>query len=476
MIRWFWTVVIALVSMGFQPGAYAATVGKGGGFQIARSSPTTGSAGVRAPGAAGGSDFERLLGNPPSPSWMGDSPWELKDLLKMPFKPGDMAEIKGLLTPKNLAKGLLGAGVAYLAGEALEKLVKEACVRGMSGTLVMNPDAAFQECVPQQSPEPSTGYDYFVDVRDMPGGVHYRTPDLACSAWLEYYKLHGSFGAYVNAFTSTSSTCILKGAGGNYASSQIYNVQAVCPSGQYQWADGTCHTTAQVQDVQWRDVTRAGAEQKLEDAIKVDANKPKVLDAVRDMIDKGGQVDIDSPTITGPSKSADSVETTTTTTQTASGPVTITNTTTTTTNYTYSNSNVTVNQTSTTVSRDAAGNVVGSTTSTGAPQADDGPPTDSALPPVPNLYDRKYPNGMEGVWNQYKDQIKGTPIGSLAQKLMPTVSDGGTCPSWPLNLNLSQWAAFGVHDVAPPCSIWGVAKAILILSALLLARALIFGG
>lgn len=83
---------------------------------------------------------------------------------------------------------------------------------------------------------------------------------------------------------------------------------------------------------------------------------------------------------------------------------------------------------------------------------------------------------MEGVWNTYKDQLKNTSLGTLASKLMPNIPDGGTCPQWPINLDMAQWAAFGTHDVAPPCYIWGIAKAILVVSALLLARALIFGG
>lgn len=110
------------------------------------------------------------------------------------------------------------------------------------------------------------------------------------------------------------------------------------------------------------------------------------------------------------------------------------------------------------------------------PKEPEAPPTDTPLGPVPDLYERKYPDGMEGVWNTYKDQLKNTSLGTLASKLMPNIPDGGTCPQWPINLDMAQWAAFGTHDVAPPCYIWGIAKAILIVSALLLARALIFGG
>lgn len=106
----------------------------------------------------------------------------------------------------------------------------------------------------------------------------------------------------------------------------------------------------------------------------------------------------------------------------------------------------------------------------------DTPPTDTPLPPVPDLYVRKYPNGMEGIYDEYKDRLKNTALVQLAKQLMPDVGDGGACPSWPINLNWDWWIMYGVHDVAPPCWIWAVGKAILILSALLLARALIFGG
>lgn len=147
--------------------------------------------------------------------------------------------------------------------------------------------------------------------------------------------------------------------------------------------------------------------------------------------------------------------------------------------------NPTTSSTTTTTTTNADGSTSTSTSSTtttteegSAPEApaEEVAPSDTALPPVPDLYTRKYPNGMEGVWNDYKEQLKGTDLVSLVGKLMPNVGDGGSCPTWPINLDLEQWASYGTHDVAPPCWIWDVAKAILILSALLLARALVFGG
>ncbi|WP_454914136.1 hypothetical protein [Variovorax gossypii] len=156
---------------------------------------------------------------------------------------------------------------------------------------------------------------------------------------------------------------------------------------------------------------------------------------------------------------------------------------------TYSGSTVTAGNpttttTTTTTTKNADGTTTtasetSSTTSTPGTEGETPPepePTDTPLPPVPDLYVRKYPNGMEGIYNQYKDQLKNTSFMQLVGLLMPSVGNGGSCPAWPLNLSLASWADYGTHDVAPPCWLWDVAGAILMVGALLLARALIFGG
>ncbi|ABM32979.1 hypothetical protein QRO08_09985 [Paracidovorax citrulli] len=104
------------------------------------------------------------------------------------------------------------------------------------------------------------------------------------------------------------------------------------------------------------------------------------------------------------------------------------------------------------------------------------PATDTPLGPLPKLYERKYPEGMTGIWAKKKDQLKQTSLVTFVNQIMPTGFVSGSCPSWQLDLSMAQWADMGVHEVAPPCWIWPAAKAILIVSALILARALIFGG
>jgi hypothetical protein len=118
------------------------------------------------------------------------------------------------------------------------------------------------------------------------------------------------------------------------------------------------------------------------------------------------------------------------------------------------------------------------TSSTGLPpKADDSAPAVApALPDVPELYKRAYPDGMVGVWSDHKDALSGSAFLGLLPKLFPAISADGFCPSMVLDLNISRWALFGVRDVAPPCWVWDFGKAVIIFSALLLARSLVFGG
>ncbi len=103
------------------------------------------------------------------------------------------------------------------------------------------------------------------------------------------------------------------------------------------------------------------------------------------------------------------------------------------------------------------------------------PATDTPFSDVPEIYQAKYPDGFAGVWAVRKNDLKATSLVGVLDDLMPSIGAGGACPSWLLPLDLGPWS-YGSYDVAPPCWLWDVAKAIVILSALLLARALIFGG
>lgn len=101
--------------------------------------------------------------------------------------------------------------------------------------------------------------------------------------------------------------------------------------------------------------------------------------------------------------------------------------------------------------------------------------TDTPLPAQPKLYEPEFPDGLAGVWETRKAELTASPLLSIVPSLMPNVGGGGTCPNWNIDLDVGI-GNYGVHNVAPPCWLWDVAKAIVIISSLLLARALVFGG
>lgn len=111
-----------------------------------------------------------------------------------------------------------------------------------------------------------------------------------------------------------------------------------------------------------------------------------------------------------------------------------------------------------------------------APVCSESQAVDTAMPTAPKLYEPSFPRGIAGVWSDRKAQLTSAPLSGLISNLMPSVGSGGSCPAMMINLNITSWAMFGIRDVAPPCYIWDFGKVVIILSALLLARSLIFGG
>ena len=209
----------------------------------------------------------------------------------------------------------------------------------------------------------------------------------------------------------------------------------------------------------------------------------------------GVTLDTGSPTVSGPSSIPGTTTTTTqptqviegTTTETPAGTpgaqaATKTTTTTNTVKNTYIDNKVTTNTTTTTTTN-ITNNITNTTNTTTdkeqttdeAPK-DESSPTDTPLGPIPELYTRKYPDGMVGIWNEKKEQLKQSSVSQLVDQLLPKNINSGSCPRFDLNLNFATWANYGTRAIDYPCWIWTVAKSIIIVSALILARALVFGG
>lgn len=177
--------------------------------------------------------------------------------------------------------------------------------------------------------------------------------------------------------------------------------------------------------------------------------------------------------------------TTTTTTNTPSGTeTTVTNTVY---NITYQGDTVNIDASVTTTTTHPDGSVTTSTTTTSgspSPAEQTGPENseeggaivDPELPPIPELYQRKYPEGIVGVWNDKREGFDQSPFFQLIGKLAPSNLGDGGCPSWSLPLSLESWAPYGTHTLQVPCWVWTAIRALMIVGALLIARRLIFGG
>lgn len=95
---------------------------------------------------------------------------------------------------------------------------------------------------------------------------------------------------------------------------------------------------------------------------------------------------------------------------------------------------------------------------------------------APKLYDQKYEGGIKGVWDKHASELKNTPIGGLANKLFPNYGDGGSAPSYIIDLNLGGKFNLGTYDLNFDPRVWLALKAFTILCALAVARRLVFGG
>lgn len=96
-------------------------------------------------------------------------------------------------------------------------------------------------------------------------------------------------------------------------------------------------------------------------------------------------------------------------------------------------------------------------------------------PKAEGFWEKKYPDGLSGVLNQKMSAMKNTPLGHLVDDLVPSLPNGGTCPSF--NFSMATGIAnFGTHTLAPPCYVWDFIRIVMLIGAGLLARRLIFGG
>ncbi|SOZ97311.1 hypothetical protein [Cupriavidus taiwanensis] len=226
--------------------------------------------------------------------------------------------------------------------------------------------------------------------------------------------------------------------------------------------------------------TDAQIDQAIQDGIT--ATPAKSLDVLRNIYDQGGWVPLDAADQAGfnvPTPTVDGKPTTTTTTSTAPDGSTLTTTKTTTPKATVSSSGDTVtNNTltynitnvSTSVTRNEAGTIVGSETTT-EDNADGF--SDAAMPALPKLYEQKYPEGIAGVWQESKPDITTTGFYQGVASMFPSFG-GGQCPVWGLSFNLGAAGNFGSGNLTVPCWIFQALGLVILATAAFTSRKILF--
>lgn len=246
-------------------------------------------------------------------------------------------------------------------------------------------------------------------------------------------------------------------------------VFSTCPNGSTQWNYTWSGTTQQT--------TTVLTDQQVIDTIAAKSTWPagsNIGPAITQAVQSEPLLLPQPVSVTGPASVAGPSTTSTQQFKDAAGNPTGTQTTTNTTNYniSYGPNTVTTTTTNTTTVTNPDGT---SSVKTDSEQtAPDSSASDTPLGDVPKLYTRKYPNGLTGVWDTQKAALLNTSLLRLTSNLMPTITASGY-PSFPVPVVIGPWN-FGTYDVSPPPLVWDFLKLCVIITALFLARALIFGG
>lgn len=99
---------------------------------------------------------------------------------------------------------------------------------------------------------------------------------------------------------------------------------------------------------------------------------------------------------------------------------------------------------------------------------------DSDLPAVEPFYTQKYPDGLQGVWNSAKSDFDQSAFVSFLNSFVPSFS--GSCPAFSMSFAIGGVANFGTHGFGNLCYALDFVKVCIMLGALFLCRAIVFGG
>lgn len=99
---------------------------------------------------------------------------------------------------------------------------------------------------------------------------------------------------------------------------------------------------------------------------------------------------------------------------------------------------------------------------------------DSDLPAVEPFYTQKYPDGFQGVWDSANTDFEQSAFVSFLNSFVPSFS--GSCPAFSMSFAIGGVANFGTHGFGNFCYALDFVKVCIMLGALFLCRAIVFGG
>jgi hypothetical protein len=407
----------------------------------------------------------------------------------LPYGKGLPVDVVAKIPAGNLARALVGAGrvltpvgAAVTAVELLNYF-RDAGIFNVKHT----PNGLEAERIDPGS-IPSTGFEY----RTSTAHPWSPTKAIACSVDIASATAYADENRRGYTILSTEPSCKCsyeQKSGGEWNKRTVeggYDSRvSPCRVGSYVSPNGCTDQPS----------TTKMSEQEIIDKIALDSGWPtSAAIAAQKAINSGVPIQTDTPSASGPGNILGEKTTTTesvklnpgTNTPSAPGatntdPGTKTTTKTSTTNASYAGPNVTTTTTTTTVTN-ITNNITNITTTEKETEnkeddeEQEDPPTDTPFKDIPDLYKQKYPDGIGGVVNKKMDELKATPLFGLPALLTPSLPSTGSCPSWQLDLSLASWAGYGTHAIQAPCWVWDFGKVVIIISALLLARRLIFGG
>ncbi len=366
---------------------------------------------------------------------------------------------RNVITASNAAKALkAGARIALPVAVAVA-LNEAACESGTGGIM----------CDPLGDQVPTITWEHpAYPANTVVKGL--QSPHAAAMAWIRWYALQSGWTLGTVSASCSGAACNVKFQFKNRPTDQAFNngeTEIVflsrdalgCLEGSTPIGD-KC-TTGQRQPI-----TDDQVSTRLVPAVGQD-----VAGTIRPMIEEGRDLRpyAEPQSLTGPAKTTGqpvttrvtkpdgTVETTTTT------PIY---------NHTYSTINNTTVVNTTVTNKTEKGD--GTVTEEDKPQDDTPAAVDPDMPEVPDLYEQQYPEGVQGVWERRQAEIKTSGLFALAASMVPNIGIGG-CPAWslPVMVGINRVQTI---DASLPCWLWDALAAIMMVSALIAARRIVFGG